>query len=290
MKINTNEATAQTHSRNYLVPQCPSALVTFPKTAFTLAETLITLAIIGVVAAMTIPSLVQKYQERVTVTKLKKVHSVLNNALRLSVAKHGEINNWGLGLAGNIDVTDEDTTQEEIDTSRKNTIYLKRKIVENLKVVNSCENYDTCCGHEQTRYTLDGQVFDRWCAGTFLADGSIIRGVTLLSVDCSSKRGDDKLLQNICGQIFVDVNGLKSPNTVGKDIFMFYYSKDGSVIPIGTKNETFAPFGQDCNRNTGDHILNGYGCTAWVIQNENMDYLHCDDLSWDGKHKCSDKD
>ena len=284
MKISTKikEATAQTHYSN--------GLKVFEKrSAFTLAETLITLAIIGVVAAMTIPSLVQKYQERVTVTKLKKVHSVLNNALRLSVANHGEINNWGLDLTGHFEVT-EDTPQEEIDTNRKNAIYLKRKIVENLKVTNSCENYETCCGHEQTRCSLDGQVYDRWCAGTFLADGSIIRGVTLLSADCSSKRGDDKLLQNICGQIFVDVNGLKSPNAIGKDVFIFYYSKDGSVIPVGTKNETFSPFGQDCNRNSGDHIMNGYGCTAWVIQNENMDYLHCDDLSWDGKHKCSDKD
>ena len=40
--------------------------------AFTLAEVLITLAIIGVVAAVTIPSLVNKYQERVKITKLKK--------------------------------------------------------------------------------------------------------------------------------------------------------------------------------------------------------------------------
>ena len=31
---------------------------------------------------------------------------------------------------------------------------------------------------------------------------------------------------------------------------------------------------------------NGAGCTAWVIYNENMDYLRCDDLSWDGKHEC----
>ena len=64
MKFNTNESTAQTHSRNYLVPQCPSALATFPKAAFTLAEVLITLAIIGVVAAITIPSLVKNYNEK----------------------------------------------------------------------------------------------------------------------------------------------------------------------------------------------------------------------------------
>lgn len=44
--------------------------------AFTLAEVLITLAIIGVVAAMTMPSLIQKYQEQKRVTQLKK-HTLL---------------------------------------------------------------------------------------------------------------------------------------------------------------------------------------------------------------------
>ena len=32
---------------------------------------------------------------------------------------------------------------------------------------------------------------------------------------------------------------------------------------------------------------NGYSCTAWVIFKENMDYLKCDDLTWDGKNKCN---
>lgn len=39
---------------------------------FTLAETLVTLGIIGIVTAMTLPSIVQKHQEKVTVSKLKK--------------------------------------------------------------------------------------------------------------------------------------------------------------------------------------------------------------------------
>ena len=46
------------------------------RNAFTLAEVLITLAIIGVVAAMTIPTLISDFQEKVTVTKLQKVYSM----------------------------------------------------------------------------------------------------------------------------------------------------------------------------------------------------------------------
>ena len=45
--------------------------------AFTLSEVLITLGIIGIIAAMTLPSLVGRYQEKVTVTRLKKYYSIL---------------------------------------------------------------------------------------------------------------------------------------------------------------------------------------------------------------------
>ena len=55
------------------------------KIAFTLAEVLITLGIIGVVAAMTIPTLIADYQEKVTVTKFKWVYSTLANAFTMAL-------------------------------------------------------------------------------------------------------------------------------------------------------------------------------------------------------------
>lgn len=48
------------------------------KKAFTLAEVLITLGIIGVVASMTMPSLISKYQERVFVERLKQTYSIFS--------------------------------------------------------------------------------------------------------------------------------------------------------------------------------------------------------------------
>ena len=54
----------------------------YKKSAFTLAEVLITLGIIGVVAAMTITTLLAKYQEKQTVTKLKQTYSILSQAIR----------------------------------------------------------------------------------------------------------------------------------------------------------------------------------------------------------------
>ena len=57
--------------------------------AFTLAEVLITLGVIGVVAALTIPNVIAKYQEMAAVVRLKKSYSVVTNAINRAMAEEG---------------------------------------------------------------------------------------------------------------------------------------------------------------------------------------------------------
>ena len=66
----------------------------FKRRAFTLAEVLITLGIIGVVAALTIPNVVINYQKQETVSKLKKAYSVMQNAIKMSETDNGEVSTW----------------------------------------------------------------------------------------------------------------------------------------------------------------------------------------------------
>lgn len=66
------------------------------KRAFTLAEVLITLGVIGIVAAISIPPLVAKYQKAQTLSQLKKTYSLLNNVYEKGKADYGSIENWGL--------------------------------------------------------------------------------------------------------------------------------------------------------------------------------------------------
>ncbi len=61
------------------------------KFAFTLAEVLITLGIIGVVAAITIPGLITKYHRHVVETKLARFDSIINQAVRMSIAENDDI-------------------------------------------------------------------------------------------------------------------------------------------------------------------------------------------------------
>ena len=58
------------------------------KKAFTLAEVLITLAIIGIVSAMTIPTLINNYQKKITVERLKTTFSLFSQAMKMAEAEH----------------------------------------------------------------------------------------------------------------------------------------------------------------------------------------------------------
>ena len=64
--------------------------------AFTLAEVLITLGIIGVVAAVTIPTMIKNYQKKETVTKLKRAYAEVQQVIKMSEVEHGEMSSWGV--------------------------------------------------------------------------------------------------------------------------------------------------------------------------------------------------
>ena len=64
------------------------------KAAFTLAEVLITLGVIGIVAAMTLPTLIANYQKKVVETRLISFYSKINQAYRMSYAENGDTLDW----------------------------------------------------------------------------------------------------------------------------------------------------------------------------------------------------
>ena len=72
------------------------------KRAFTLAEVLITLGIIGVVASMTIPTLINKYQKQVTAVKLKKAWNILSNAYVRAEQEFDSSEYWVFPQSGTI--------------------------------------------------------------------------------------------------------------------------------------------------------------------------------------------
>ena len=85
---------AYAHTAQPLTNDTQSFVRQSPKFGFTLAEVLITLGIIGIVAAMTMPTLIQNYKRNVLETRISKFASVYQQAVRMAEAEHGELQYW----------------------------------------------------------------------------------------------------------------------------------------------------------------------------------------------------
>jgi len=232
------------------------------RAAFTLAEVLITLAIIGVVAAMTIPTLISNYQEKVTVTKIKKAFAVLDQAMKLAVVNHGTVDSWGLTITTTIE--DEENPNIYSDETIASSDRFLDVLTENLRVVKRCRYEE--CGKSGP---FGGNSF------TYFNDGTIIRGLHISNPDCSREVGPRN---DICGDFYIGIN--EEEEFDGVNTFVFWITKNG-LIPVGFSGD---PYREDfC---LDENLTNRKACTAWLIEYGNMDYLECNDLEWGVKTKC----
>ena len=208
-------------------------------TGFTLAEVLITLGIIGVVAALTLPTLIGNYQKKQTVTKLQKAFTVLNQAYRLSYNDLGEADSAEL----------EEITSEE---------YFEKYWKPYIKYTKVCTSYSDC-GYTSNNpfYTLKGDV----------ASYSFMSGNTRVAFYSPDgflyqvfwKYTDGKPLN----LIIVDINGSQKPNVVGKDIFSFTRTKDGFINTLGA-GLTDEVVNKSCSVNEGAPNLSASYCAEKI--------------------------
>lgn len=235
----------------------------------TLAEVLITMAIIGVVCAMTIPTLMQKKFEQETTTKLKKAYSTLSNAYTLAAQENGTPDTWSLG--GDSDPT--------------GALNILTNFSPFLHITKNCGSNSGCfpSQYNYLQNLADTTNYNTWSAYSKaqLSDGTIV-AFTVRDANCLQPRGGTQILSNTCAIALVDINGLQGPNRHGVDAFWFTISKYG-IVPHGTQFDTSQTFSATCRDKT---TATGTGCAAWVIYNENLDYLHCNNLSWSGPTKC----
>lgn len=216
--------------------------------AFTLAETLLTMLIIGIIALVTIPSIIQCYQEQATVAKVKKIYSVLQQAFKLAEAENGLPENWGINQSNTMD----------------NFLpYLNAQ---------KCNDGEGCLPNNYV--CLDGtpntplQNVDTTAAfAKFrLRDGTALF-TNNYNKNCRYPIPDDKG----CFWISVDLNGDKPPNAQGIDLFRFYVTNEG-VFPIGYFGHYSHVY---CSKSRGSYsYLSGINCANVIMQESNMDYLH----------------
>jgi len=251
------------------------------RVAFTLAEVLITLAIIGIVAILTVPTLIQKFEVQQNITALREFQAIITEAYNLSVIENGPLEYW--------------YPQGQNSITYATIMY--NKLAPHLKITKDCGKEQGCFPNI-TYKKIDGGNTLNWDTLNWIYKFQLANGMSVSFYGYKMK--DIKKLSNSTayGAISVDVNGFKGPNMGGRDMFSFYLTDKGAIPcgypeDIGLMKETdengeTIPLTDPmriCNRK--DCYQYCEGCAAWVLENHNMDYLYCDDLSWSGKRKCS---
>ena len=234
-------------------PYSPIALKT--KTAFTLAEVLITLGIIGIVAALTLPALIQKNTEKQTVVAVKKAYSEFSQAYSMVIQEYGSMG----------------ALVDKNKSLKFNAQTAYNEVTKYMKKVKSCNNGEKCMAEKY--YSLNGVLnTDVGNDNNYNIQSGILADGTNFWI-LSSFRSNG--VYN--GQILVDVNGHKKPNRLGVDAFLFIVLENGRIVPNGVElselNDWYSRGNyKECNM-TSTNKYNGYGCTALLLKNENMDYL-----------------
>ena len=185
------------------------------KAAFTLAEVLITLGIIGVVAALTMPSLIANYQKSQFEAGVKKMASVVGQAVTKLMADEG--------------VNTVTETSLLYDPTEDGDWYTMSKLGgefldKYFNVVSKCDTSEQCFGETyklaSKNSTGSPSAFYGFSEGAcrILADGTSI--CVVAGYDSSA------------AEVYFDLNGKRGPNRAGYDLFFFSIYYDGSVSEV----------------------------------------------------------
>lgn len=222
-------------------------------TAFTLAEVLITIGIIGIVTAMTLPTLIAKHKIKVLQTQLKKSYSSLYDAYSMTKYNLGDVN-----------IFNTYTTFNSTDRYVNSQAFID-EFYKNLKIVKKVRFYPVKNYSGTKTMTSDDPGNDYAKALNVLPDGSSV-GVTVVN---------HKI------RFWVDVNGpSKAPNRFGFDVFEFWVADaSDAIVPsktirVYTEDELEGDYsgirGYPCSKSS-NQTANGAGCTYFAWNDINPD-------------------
>lgn len=229
------------------------------KFAFTLAEVIIVIGIIGIVAEMTLPDLISTYQKQIYVSSFSKAYSTLNQAFKQMAIDGGCIND--LSCSG-------------LFTASASDQALGDALVKYFKVAKNCSMTGAYSGGARTGgcYTTHNTKIDNtggstyyvvWLSGyyEFITADGMSYSIANYKTDCGSSGTFSE--SNLCAYIEVDTNGLKGPNVYGRDAFIFYVSKQGNfILPLGSNHTWNTGGALDCDTTK----KMGYLCAGRIIE------------------------
>lgn len=216
--------------------------------AFTLAEVLITLGIIGVIAAIIIPVLWNNYEKQKFNSQLKKTFQELSSITTSIKNDNGgtmanaflDIDNYRDGYATYFKYAQKTCPANNVSYARTNGCFMQGA----PKNIDGTSINDLNWGANNSFLILqDGRVlgfYGYWDANSKQCQTNI-NGLT------------------ICGSIIVDLNGPNPPNTIGKDFFALGVTANGLIAPYYTMG-----YNQKCNQ-TADTYNSKDGCAALIL-------------------------
>lgn len=182
---------------------------------FTLAETLITIAVIAVVAVLTIPNLIYGYDEKQLSTRWRKQFNVAANSAKQIYANNETIN-----------FSTPPALKEDFDEVIP---FLKEGTWASLSGLDY-KYY----GNSSTNPTSG------WLYPAGLTRDGSLWGFNVISSDCTGIVGG---LNNVCAEIIIDTNGTKLPNQYGRDLFFIHITgvnRNYNVYPYGSQDDGYS--------------------------------------------------
>ncbi len=225
-------------------------ITNFKNSAFTLAETLIVIGIIGVVAALTLPNLNHATGDKETVTRVKKAQSTLVDAHERAVVIYGDLSGWPNSCGGSENMT---------------SCYLNR-IGEFLKVSKKCSDVEA-----DEENGVEASNCNAMVAGDIGYDGTVLQladGLTVSAINWNNNCGTvSSTTEPYCLMLLIDIDGAqKGKNEAGRDQFLYGVFENKGVALELSQNETPEDGLRFC-------LSNGLWCTWWVNTFGNLDYL-----------------
>lgn len=178
-------------------------------TAFTLAEMLLALGILGVISALIMPTLMANYQKRGLLLSLEKTYSEFSQAIDLFMLNEYAKNVYKSKLS----LKGDELTDDNLETSAGH--FLKNY----FRITQNCGTDDTPCFANSYK-TLNGSYDDFACDGYAVA---LENGSSICLKPAESGEKD------LPATVIIDVNGPKKPNTAGRDVFTFHIYYDGTI-------------------------------------------------------------
>jgi prepilin-type N-terminal cleavage/methylation domain-containing protein len=213
---------------------------------FTLAEVLITLGIIGIVAALTIPTIIGNSDKQVVVGKVKEIYSILSLAT-------GQINGECDGtIMGCLSKPAAIKNDSDSATTRVEIVNLYKQ---KLSVFKDCTSGGTGCFPPATTLLNNNPCTNFEADGNFTNARIVLQNGMALAFEYNGPTWTPNYFY-----IYVDINGTKLPNQLGKDTFSFYYNIDRQTIIPTSGGNCYLPGGS------------GYGCAALLLREGAISY------------------